>query len=257
MTEETKLQKTTHSDVPAFISQDEDAKQANELLSQYVQPPRMKIVQPTTKPPLSERFSPGDLLLMPSETLVANRGEPFLFTPLFFFPEWITVNPLGSDQFIRERTYDPESDLATKARDPKRRKEPCPEDASKTISHRESLVFIVALHLEEFAESYAALSFARAEHKKGTALASSIKMSGVPMYGTIWEGKVSQRSNAEGQWFGVDTGPPHGTSRFVQDKELYEKYKAAHADFRDAYLNNKIKMDSDEEELTEPLSQAF
>ena len=154
---------------PSYITP-ENRNLGAEDFGQYIKPPRMKIVQPTSRAPLSEKFAPGSAVLVPRMELIAEKGKPFLFTPIFFFPEWCTWNPLAAPGLstIRARSYDPKSSIAVKCRDKATRSEVCPEAPSLQITHQEHLNLAVILHgVDGMEETPVIMTFVRGEYVTG------------------------------------------------------------------------------------------
>lgn len=242
------MMKRPSDDLPAHLQSGELSKGMNESLNQYVTPPRVKVVQPLTKPPVSEHFAAGDVCLMPMMQLVSKKQTEFSFVPLFFFAEFITTNPLGSDTFIRDRSTDPKSVIAQKARDPQRREETI--EGGIKIRHTEVLNYIVSIvgH-DELTGTPVTLSFARAEHKQGTNLASRIKLRNVPMCGTVWTAKSAQRSNPKGTWWGIDVFQCQEENGLVQDPAIFDMFVNQHNELKKAYIEQRLIVEQDEDNV--------
>lgn len=244
------------SNAPDFMLAPEYA-DVNAALNEFVSPPRLKIVQGTAKPPLSEKFSPGDVCLMPTMNLVATKGKPFSVVPIFFYPEWLVCNPLEADTFIADRSLDPKSDIAAASRDPKKRKIPWEKDPSKFVSFQETLTFLFAIvgH-EELMGTVCAASFARAEHKSGSNLASLIKFRRVPMFGTVWDAVTKQRSNPSGTWWGFNFSQCESDNGFVADREVFMSFEKLNKEFKKAYDDRAIVVNYDDTDVAEPAATA-
>lgn len=230
-------------------------------LRDFIIPPRLKTVQKQSDTLLEAGFNPGDLVVMPSRLLFAQMsldrktGEPFHFVPLFFFAEWCTWNPFelkGTMPAIRERTFDAESPLAKKARDPSLRQFVCPEVPEKEgkklyCRHVEHLNFMVLMADagSEFSDVPLVLSFARGEYMTGSAFLSLLSMRRAKCYGCVFEGRAAFRPDkGKGSWYGVDvTNPTDGTPPFVRDQATYEAYKALNAGLAEAHAQRSIIVD--------------
>ena len=92
-------------------------KTTDQLLSTYSSPLRIRMCQKMSKPPISEMFKEGDVFLSPTLDLIAKKGDSFIITPLFLFPEWISRNPQGVEPAIVDRSLDPKCVIAQKSRD--------------------------------------------------------------------------------------------------------------------------------------------
>jgi hypothetical protein len=203
------------------------------------------------------------VLLTPSSQVLAENDESFYFVPLLFYPEWATVNPLKmKGNMIRERTLDITSELAAKARDPKRwGADVCPEMPDEKLRHKEFMVFVCyVLAKGDVAGQPVLISFSGGEHQRGQNLASLIKGRGAPIYACLFEAKCpkDERRNANGQaWYGIDVfnptseGCPHP---FVQSREDFEQFKKLHEEYAAAYVGGIEQADLGEEEVAEDVA---
>jgi hypothetical protein len=250
--------KSTAVALPEWMQQYE--REGTDDLGQYVVPPRLKVVQPTSGEPFNMKFDQGDVVAVPQIIKIAGMedkitGEPFYFTPLFFFAEWCLWNPIelkGTHSAVRERTFDAESEIAIRSRDPKLWSVKCPELPDKMMRYVEHLNFVVALKGDhELAGTPCILPFARAEHKAGSNLAALIKMRAAPLFGCNFEGRVGFRTNNHGQWYGIDVTNPAGDSGvtpFVEDEVQFNQYRQVHKGLKEAHDNRLIKVDYEEGE---------
>lgn len=249
------LPKVENSLVPSFMN--EDKATGLELVNQYVVPPRLKVMQPMADYTMFEGLEKGDTVLMPQKLKLASPGEPWHFVPLFFYPEFITVNPIqmkGQLPMIRDRSLELDSAIANKSRSPETRKEKCPENPQLELSHHEVLTFIVALvgpHAHFTLPL--SMSFWKGEHRTGTNFSGLIKMRGGPLFGGIYEAKVPKemRKNAKGQWYGIDVGNPSDSSGmppFVQDEGEFKQLKSMHLALKQSYDDRKIQVEYEDEE---------
>jgi hypothetical protein len=247
------------NEMPAFMEGDEHG---TELLGQYVQPPRIKVVQKSSGPPFDEMFGVGEVIAVPHMIRIAGiegkNGHPFHFVPVFFFPEWCLWNPIelkGIEPAIVERTTDPTSRLVVLSRDPAVWSVDHPTAKDKKgqplqrryVEHLNFVVVLIGEH--ELAGSAAVLTFAKAEHRAGSSFASLIKMRKAALYGCQFEGRVGYRTNNKGNWFGIDVSNPSGDSGltpFVTDRDDYDGLKAIHEEMRQAHEHSKIKVDYEE-----------
>lgn len=249
--------------VPSFMHEDRElTKSSTEKLGDYVYPPRVKVIQSNAEEQYS-KFQPGDVVLVPQGIVVAHVDEAFHFVPLLFYPEWAAVNPIetkGQLPMFRERTFDPNSTLARKARNPDLRREPCPECAGKDIKNTEFLTFIcLILNNEECLGMPVALSFSSGSHRDGSQLSSLVKMRRCPIFGGVYEGKVpkTKRKNTKGQWYAIEVGNPSvesGVESFVQDPAVYDKLKELHLQLKET--NDRIMVQYDEDPEDEALAAA-
>lgn len=231
-----------------------------ELLRNYVVPPRLKVVQPTSKAPLCDMFKQGDLVAVPSMTLIDNKGGPgIIFTPIFFWPEWLLTNPRELIQlpYVRERSLDPRSPIAAKAKNPATREEKCPEDPSGKLkmNYVEVLNFMVIITSNSpVGLEPMLLSFQKAEHKAGTTFNALIRMRQAPLFGCQFLGKIGERTNTKGRWYGVDVqNPPQElASPWVANQDTFNAFGELHLQFKEYYENNLIMVDYDEPSEASP-----
>lgn len=238
--------------VPDFMR--EEKSEGGEHLSKYIVPPRLKVIQPTRKDDAYNEFDEGDVVLVPAKQRLVKKEEPFLFTPIFGYPEFLTLNPLelSTLPMIRASSLDPKSDIALKAYNRETRFEKCPEDPRYQIRHVEVLVFLCYLHNMSAGDPQAtAITFSKGEIGVGSSLAAMLQARGKPWYGCVFEAKVpkEKRKNTKGQWYGLNVYNPTmpGSSPFVQDRNLYEALRELHNKFKEAHAANLVAVRHDDE----------
>jgi hypothetical protein len=256
MSDKTELMKA-NAQMPAWMA--EADREGVEDLGQYIIPPRIKVIQKTADEQYAKQFKEGDAVLVPQKVLLVSADEPFYFTPLFFFTEYLVTNPIevkGSQPFIRERTLDPHSEIAKKARDPERRTEPYPDPPANVkgsekweINNVEVLNYLVLIQgREDLTGMPVCLSFSKSEWMQGSRLAGLIKMRRAPIYGCVFQGMVPStvRRNPQGAWYGIDVGNPDEDSEvspFVEDEETFASLRAIHLELKEAHSKSEIQVD--------------
>lgn len=267
----------TSPNVPDFMREETDF--GLDGANQYISPPRMKVVQKQSGAPLSEMFDTGDVILMPNMLLVskvkkndnnkpAGEGHGFGLTPLFFFPEWLLINPMelkGSLPFIEQRSLDPNSPMVPRCRnkdlwldpilDQTTGKQMVKEGKPMFRRYVEALNFLVMIVGDHPASGVPVLlSFSKGEHKSGGNLLTLLKLRKAPIFGCQFFAQTRHRpNNPKGDWYGIDVmNPPgdSGISPFVQDGEDYDAYKKMHKEFREHHSKNLIRVDYDDSEVT-------
>lgn len=248
---------------------DNDKATGLESIQKFVSPPRLKIVQKSADDTLKEKYSEGDIFVTPFmqtiyEPARDDKGRiieediiPFRFTPLFFFPEWCCINPYALRAqllFIRDRSTDPESEVARKARNRATWTEPCPDDTSHDMRYSEHLNFIIKLENHPFTEPIC-VTFARSEHSSGRKLCNLIKMRNAPIFGNVFTATLGHRSNALGDWWGLDIENPAENPWVDQDN--YDIYKLAYKVCKEQYDSKQIRVDYDEEQPVEEAEARF
>ena len=258
--------KSEQMNLPGFMAS--DLEMGVSELKKFIIPPRLKVVQPLSGEQYTEKFNSGDVVLAPQLVLVApiimdsvtkrptKSGQPFNFVPVFFFPEYLAWNPLeskGTLPAVRERSLDPQSDIARKARNPQTREEPCPEVAKAVIRYQEHLNFIMMLMgTGDTAGIPVVMSFSRGEHRSGTNLASLIAMRRAPIFGCVFEATSRLRTNSKGAWYGLDITNPSvssGINPVITDETRYTLLKNLHLEMKTAHANNLIVVDHDDNEI--------
>jgi len=254
-------------DLPEHLQGDFGTEEASE----FITPPRIKVVQALSSRLHELGFDTGDCVVVPQNLMLApieqiekggktrpgEAGFPFHFVPLLFFVEYCLWNPLETREslpMIRERSYDKDSEIAKRARDPKLRTMLCPEFPEKDgkqlhCRYVEHLNFIVLLQDEhELAGVPLLLSFSKGEHNQGRQLLALMKLRKVPICGARYVGQVRHRTPSGKDWFGIDINNPLDKEPFVTDPDEFAVYKGFHEDLKNAHESNKLRADYSDEE---------
>jgi hypothetical protein len=262
--------KTMDAQLPDFMRAEKP--DGLEMLKQYIRPARMKILQKSSSSELLQVFDVGQPIVTPVNVALAGMimdkngkkstgvSEKFYIAPLFFFPEWLTINPIqmrGKLPFIRSRTTDPKSRIAAMSRNQDTRMEICPEEPQYSIRHVEVLNFIVVPITSPdnpLGGTQMVMSFSKAEHKTGSLFASLIQMRKAHLYGCQFEvftsGPDQGRKNDKGEWWGYNISNPSegsGVAPFCQDKARYDALQNAYNDLKAAHAASRIIVDHDDE----------
>ena len=239
----------------------DDAPKGTDQMQEYITPPRLKVVQKQAGAALLELFGVGDIILVPEQVLVSEmardpRGQPtgaidpVPFTPLFFFAEWCTWNPIemrGEAPAIRARSFDPHGEIAQKAQSPQLRYEAHPENPKLQIRHVEHLNFIVGLHDVRFSDQPVVLSFQRAGHALGRRFCSLVRLRKAPLYGCNFALIAVKQENQYGDWWTLDaSNPPEGVSPWVAEN-VFVEYRKLHEDLAKGYDEARIPTNYDED----------
>lgn len=278
MTHEVSNIKPQGENLPAFLQNVSGDADGTELLGQYVKPPRIKIVQPQSGATLKASFNEGDVICTPQNIIVSpvvlneknrptDKGNPFFFVPLFFYPEFCCWNPIqmkGTLPVIRERSLDSKSEIALKAKNFNAREELCIEDinfekegrAQYRIKYVEHMNFVVMLMNHELFGTPLVLSFSRGSYKDGCNFSATIKMRRKPIYACQFQASVSQRTSTkagDSYWFGWDiVNPPpsvQGVSPWVEDEQLFLYFQEQHEYFKAIYNDGILVADYDENDF--------
>lgn len=240
---------SSNASVPAFMQNQEVM--GTEALNAYVRPPRLKIVQAMSRPPF-DQYDQGTVLVVPQLMVFAGvdratkKGSPWKFIPLFFYPEWVQTNPIALKDapFIRERSLDPRSELARKARTKETWFEPHPERPDLQVANRECLNFVVMPYSHPtMTGTMCVLTFAKANFRDGSNLASMIKIRKAPIFGQVFEASAGQRENAKGAWWGLNIQIPE--EPWVTAEE-FEVFKTLHLELDKTHKEGLLMVDYDD-----------
>ncbi len=265
-------------DLPAHLQEQFGVEEAKH----YIVPPRLKVVQPMSNKLKEMGFDEGDVVAVPVNISVApvlqvekngktrpgDEGKPFHIVPLFFFAEYCLWNPLetkGTLDMIRERSFDKQSEVAVKARDPKLRQMVCPEMPEKDgkplyCRYVEHLNFIVLLYEPGHALEGVGLnlSFSRGEHSQGRQPLTLLDLRRAPLCGVRFMCQVKKRNKNDNEWFGIDVNNPADVDPFVTDPEEFAVYKKMHLELKEAHAAQLLRADySDGEDESAAADSAF
>lgn len=225
-----------------------------ESLKQFVRPARIKIVQAMSASEIKRETPEGCVIVMPNRELLVDQEQSFRFTPVFFFVEYLSLNPLelsksGGKPMIRDRSFDPRSDVAIKARDMKMRYEPCPELPEKSIRHCEVMNFIILVHdVPMFEDVPLLLSFSRGSIGKGVNFAGLIQSRKAPLYACTFEAGPSFIQNSKGDYWALEVRNPQSDPWVAQLD--FPKLQALHRELKAAHDQSAIVADYDDEEAS-------
>lgn len=254
----------TAREVPTYLQTYQDDK-SNELLKQYITPPRLKMVQPTSQAPFNDLFKQGDLILLPVMQKIAEhtreeKQAAFTMTPVMFFPEWCCWNPIstkGTLKGVRSRSFDRQSPEAIKARNPALRKsEICPEvptdrgGKANYLRYLEHLNYLFIIHgNEEYADMAIAITFASGEHRAGTNFNALITQRRAPLWSMNFQAVIRRRTNDQGFWYGVDfENPDPSICAAWIDPGAAPRFEALHKRLREQYEEQLIQVDYEDNE---------
>lgn len=246
-----------------------------EELSRWVVPPRIKLIQAQANPELLEKYAPGDVIATGLDCIIAeperdSKGKilspaVFCFTPIYFFPEWCCWNDMnlrGKEPAIIERSFDPQSPVAMKAKTKFNKKVPHPTVDGASVSFAEHMNFVVAIHNNPAVEdTLMIMTFLRGSHAQGTALAGKIKARRAPMWGCIFDAVIDLKTNQKGNFYvPFCDNTTHDIGPWVTDEEVFKKFETFHDEMKKAHLERRIVVDyeddagSDEDPASTPAS---
>ena len=238
---------TKQEEKPSFLATSEV--HGTENISKYLRPPRLKIVQPTAGEPFATNFEQGDCIIVPAMQLLANGGEWFRFTPIFFFPQWCIHNPIalkGQLPFIRESTLDPSSPIAMASQNPATRSRPYPENPALNCEVSEHLNVVIIAHKEGLQTTPILCSFFRGEHSADTTLLQMLKLRGTSIFGCVFEARSAIRTNSKGRWWGLDFSNPD-INAWIKDEEQFASYNKLYFEYKKAHQDKTIEVNFDDD----------
>lgn len=219
-----------------------------EKLSQFVVPPMVKIVTATSDKELRETFGVGTVIMSPDNVVIASPSDrdpvtgvaatpaSFLFTPLFFYEEFITwVDRDCPDVFmIKDKSFNPLSAIARKARSSDTWTEPMPAPNEKfNYSHQQHLNFVIKV---EGIDKPMVISFSRSSWKVGKELARMIHRREAAIFGNRFACLIVETTDDKNTWLIPQVeSPPDGVTWVSEAdypvfKELHEKFMKLHAE---------------------------
>lgn len=250
-----------------------------DIIRKKVVPPRLKIIQDMASPELKAVWNVGDVIISPSGLLVIRqlidehthkpigKSEEFFFVPLFYYPEFICVNPhqlKSTLPMIRERTLDPTSQLGRDCQVFEKRQFACPEDARFMCTRSEVFNFIVFLLTpDERYGDIVCMSFRSGEFKAGQNFASLIMSrkvgsKPVPLFANMFAATCGPHKHKNGNTsYGLDIANPrlkefNGPGHYVEDYELFQYLTAQHVELQQAYNDRTLEVDYEDEPSDNP-----
>lgn len=239
--------------------------------------PRFKIVQKSAGAELTKQYGQGDIIIAPDMKLVFKaprntntgmpdwdiiaKGEGFKFIPLFFYYEWLRINPWekrGELPMIAERTLDPNDPLVQKCKNSKLRQEPFMVDNKQAtdkdgkglfIRNVENLCFIVQLVGHDLGPEVATINCARGGYWAGVQLSNKISARKASIYSCVFEAKPIFRPNPKGDYISFDFNNPSDGNGWVQDKDTNDKLRVVHEELVAVHKAKAIGTNIEEEDL--------
>lgn len=231
--------------------------------------PRLKIIQATSDTELKKTFGEGTVIVRPGDAIICKyEKEPefFHFVPLFFFVEfakWADIR-VSTGQMILERSHDPTSQLAVKAKDFKKRNElydnheQLPENERHYYRYVEHLRFIGLIYGDHpLVGTPVTLSFERGEWGQGKNFISAVTLRrqtvdgtpvAIPLWAQVWKLMPKFREpDASRKWYGFGFEPAE-QSIVTQDEA--ETMLALHKEFKDLFEQSRLTVQDEATEST-------
>lgn len=217
-------------------------------MDSFSKPPRIFVVQALSKPPLKPPYKDGDIVVSGAGKFIkiGDLETPYSFTPVLFFVDYLALNPNSVQPFIRERSFDPASTLAKKAKAFTR--EPCPgQAADQVIKYVVNLNFIVIIHNEEIGEMPVHQSFNRGTFKIGQSLIGLIQdrrnTKHIP-YCHRYQA-ITRMIPGKGQTTFPAPDIKNDPIPFVLDEDAFKRYEKLSKDLEELVLAGKLETDID------------
>lgn len=217
-------------------------------MAEYKVLSRLKVVQGLSKQELKETFGEGAALLVPTNELIVKARESFKFVPVFFFVEFTKRSDLDdtASDFILQRSFDHESELANKARNADTRTEFYGPDEKFEAAYVESLCFAGFVYGDHaLANRLLVMPFERGEFTHGKTFVSAITLRKVPLWSQVWELHPELRDRGTRKWWGLDFRNPD-SGNFIKSEEA-TAYQAFHDELKEDFRQQKLRIDRSDE----------
>jgi hypothetical protein len=187
---------------------------------QYIQIPRVQILQPLSPQALVDGFGETAVVSNVNNKVIkiadpiameGNKrkmwGPEFTVRPIFYFDEWIWWNdrkaPNDEDKILG-KTFDPRHDIAIRASKKDTRVVAHPRIAGlkQNFVHHMNFVCFVE-DIPELSNEPVVLGFCKGEHVTGRKFGSSIAKRGCEIYTGRYSACVEQHASDAGRWWGL------------------------------------------------------
>ena len=227
---------------PGFLST--NSAKGMDKIGQYAKPPRIKIVQALTGPPIKPTYKEGDIIVNPQLIKLGDTEHPFSFTPIYMFVSWSCMNPIqmkGQLSAFRGdgMVFDPNHDIAKKAK--RFIQEPCPENPKFNIRYNELLNFFIMVHdVEEVKDMPILMFFVRGEYKTGQFLIGLLQSRGqCDIFAGRYRAFSEPHTGTLGTWQGLKI--MNDLQPWV-DEEQYRKYNKLYDDLEKLVQARQVNM---------------
>tara|TARA_R110002096_G_C14661938_1_gene728402 strand:- start:15000 stop:15860 length:861 start_codon:yes stop_codon:yes gene_type:complete len=237
---------------PAWLAEAAENDTSKDALKEHLVLPQLRIV-PTSPgermKQYKEQYGEGALVITPAGIAIAPNNTWVKVVPLFMFTEfrqWHDRDDSGSNAIV-ERSHDPTSLLAIKARDEARREE-IYGDPNRTVGGKpapfmyqfmEHLCFVVLVYDGEGRGTPAVLEFQRGSLWKGKEFSSACLMRRVngiecPLWTQVWEVSTREVTKKGYTWWALEFRNPEDGTMLITDDEAtsfrsqWETHREAH-----------------------------
>lgn len=217
-------------------------------MKKFMSPPRIKFVQGQTGAPFKPDNHDGDVLVIPQMIKVADLQTEFTFVPIHFFPTWTCTNPWemkNSLPFIREMSFEEDSDIAKKAR--AFISEPCPENHQYQLKYSQVMNFFIRIQgIEGMPDDPITLILNRGEFNSGRILIDLITKRDAPRYVSQFNAIPAFRTGKKGNWYGPNFR--NAPEPWVSGEKVVI-YRDENARLKDLIEKRLIQIDMDDSDL--------
>lgn len=236
-----RLEPDTSLDRPTFLSPVQGKPEGMEMVrGEHIVLPRACIVQSKSKvfENDSEKYKVGMLYCSVSGDILCDVTEEMVFTPLFFYPEWLHWDKQGGKGLL-ERTVDPTSRLAQES------KRLLGEKAQDETKYVEYLNFVVAVP-KLGADAIYVISCSSTSYKHGKRLITMMAQRQAPAYSMRFGAMTDKETNRAGQTYRVWKFANRG---WVSNEVLMNMYADQYRRIKNAYEERLISVAQDEGEV--------
>ncbi len=235
------------ADLPEYLQELAEGDTSLDQLKEHRVLNRLAVIQDQSPREVKALYGAASIAIPASEITVCKGGEDesVSFVPVFFFDEfclWSDRDDKGSPM-IQKRSLDKTSDIARKAQDFDRMREPYgePDDDGKLPYVRRyvhHLNFCGMIYGDSpLRGTPIVLSYQKGEFKKGSAFISALQMRRAPLWSTVWDLTVGERKNDKGEWYGIDFS--NAESPWV-DEEDAAAMKSRHEELKEFYKERRL-----------------
>lgn len=228
-----------------------------EGLSKVVRPSTLKIVQKNSSDELTEKFSVGSMILLPEQLLLADKDSNIIIVPILYYREFIKWAPIALknvEAAIQGRTFDENSEIGKKARNPAlwSEKHPQhPDDKKYNYRYVEHLNFIVKTVSPELIDlDPFVVSFAKTNYVTGTRFAKLALSRKAPLFAGQYSLGTRVREGAENSWR-INTIENHIEQPWLSDESLYNACAQLHDDFVALREKQALETQYDQEDVVD------
>lgn len=243
--------------VPDYIKEECEQAEGLDMMGDMIVPNRLKVVQALSNDMKEAGYSEGDVVVTPINVKVGDEANAIDCVVLLSWAEYLLINPRGASDlyWLRDRSTDPRSEIAVKARN--RVKAPLPEGGTdKKTGQPFQMEYVKASNFLIWLVDHnvaAIATFMKGEGKYGDAFASLVTSRGLAIYGGLYRLTCNTRTNKGGdKWKGLTAGNSSQNQGFCPHG-LIEPMKELHRYYKEQWANQNISVNYDD--MTDPQTE--